>query len=1528
MKKLQQKFLWCASGFILVFPSAGFSASVSPTSQPLFLDSSVKHNIMLSIDDSGSMDWEVLFDNLKSDLYLDSDGNFIKNGVYSTSGYRYGYLFPNGYSDHYYTSTTKAGMMTNWGAVPPLRPYAFARSPDFNKSYYDPNVTYEPWPIYGGKLVGPDSTEYTTFGPASTSATRFDPLVSRTMKLFEDFTPPLADYSWQFYLSDNDMVCDNAGNSGSSCSSANIANYSDGSRYYRGSYYPATYYLKNTASSYTYDSSGGGGSVISPDYSQLFEAENYISEGSEFKKGTTLNSAGDMSASTYYSFSYISSDASYGNFIGVSNVSSSSPPRADSLPSVSTGEAVFDINLTGKVYIWIRRWFPSGNDDSVWLSIDGYGSSAIDALNNNGRWGTYGGQEWNGWIDSHSTSTSWVWEKWAVADLPASGVKKLRMRYRENRAFIDQVLVTTDSTITPAGQVVLSSSATKSYSCGDAIPSRYDEFVRKPGVYKFPAGSNIVALAPDGTCLEEYKITGTDTNVFANGATNTARTGVTVAQEKQNFANWFKYYRRRHQATRGAIGHSFQSIDGIRSGLFWINNQRSVSMFDMDKGTDVIGFLKDNYLHVGEGGTPLRDALHHAGSEYKKAGTITLQCQKNFTLLFTDGFNNNTLDEDIKNVDGTDKAAGAGNISYKAAAPFKDTNSNTLSDVSMLFYNSILRTDIPAGKVKTSSDCDLATHDSWLDCNPNLHMNTYTVGLGALGSSVYGKPRSDGGTYLKVKDAHNHHPTWPTITNDEDSTQVDDLYHAAVNGRGEMFNAQNPAALSVVLESALKDILSVIGSAATVTFNTASLKEESAVYSASFNSSAWTGDLHALDLDAKGNVLPYDADDPDYQGWSAESILRARIEKIYDDSIDDSEKDGRNIFTYSNNKTVRFDYDNLTATQKADFDVPDSSGTTAQDKVEYIKGKDISGLRSRSKSMGDIINSSPVYVGKPAQNYPDKDPFGEDLAGKRYSDFETAQKNRRAVVYVGSNDGMIHGFNANPRTDKDDSSTIIDDRGREVMAYIPNLIYSTTANSGLHYLTDPNYTHRYYVDQTPIAADVYFDGKWRTILVGGLRTGGKGIFALDVTTPDLFEAEQPAASSTTTPEYESLVLWEFDGGDDMGQQISTPIVAKMNSGDSDSWAVIFGNGFNSKSNTTKLYIVNVEPNSDHSVKFKTIDTQFTSSSTGGLTGGLSGVAVADVDGNGTADRIFAGDLNGNMWVFDVSSSNEGDWAVANKSGSSPAPLFTAKNSAGKVQPITAAPNLAFHPEKDGSDNLLVSFGTGKYLESGDPTNTDVQSVYVVWDKAKSSKSLTRSDLAPVYIEQSTTSVTVKDADGKDVTKTIDVRKTTEIKPGSVPKTGALVDWSSQSGWYMDFDAKTSTGADVATENGERLIVRPSIRNGFLVFNTLVPESDECGAGGHSWLMAMPLANGMTPSEPVFDLNNDGIVDSKDALVSGMGGFDAIVGSLNILGDNIYMSPSRTSSSGDGGSLTPIKVGADFGKSAEEGRIGWRELIPD
>ncbi len=548
------------------------------------------------------------------------------------------------------------------------------------------------------------------------------------------------------------------------------------------------------------------------------------------------------------------------------------------------------------------------------------------------------------------------------------------------------------------------------------------------------------------------------------------------------------------------------------------------------------------------------------------------------------------------------------------------------------------------------------------------------------------------------------------------------------------------------------------------------------------------------------------------------------------------------------------------------------------------------GFRERESLLGDIIHSSAIHIGAPAMKWPSGGVFPAGDAS--YSRFARDHKDRREIVAVGANDGMLHIFAA--------------EDGQELLAYLPGNLFSTAKREGYHYLTDPEYAHRYYVDGTPTVSDVYVSSRsssnpeWRTVLVGIQGSGGKGIFALDVTDPERL-LESNAANT---------VLWEFTSGDDphLGHTLARPTIAMLPNG---RWAAIMGNGYEHSATGTptsgqsELFVIFLDGGLDGEW---TLGRDYLRIPTGAGSvarrNGLSTPAVVDTDGDQVADRVYAGDLFGNVWAFDLSSSRSSDWKVA--SGSA---LFTTANR----QPIMTKPEIIRHPQMPTSGNqpnLMLFFGTGQYIVAGDNTTTDVQSFYGVWDRGDSG--LKRDDLVEqVFLREESGAGRVTDPDRWQELK-VDYKKAS---------TG------DRYGWYFDLPDK-----------GERVVTDARYRGGLVFFNTLVPTDPRpCAAGGTGWMMSVDALTGGAPIAPGFDFDEDGVVQVEgDTTTIGDDGRiekksvgysgkrykpkNGVPGGVSIIGDKRYTTGSET----DNASKIVIEA-LDPGQGQLEGRMSWEQL---
>ena len=954
--------------------------------------------------------------------------------------------------------------------------------------------------------------------------------------------------------------------------------------------------------------------------------------------------------------------------------------------------------------------------------------------------------------------------------------------------------------------------------------------------------------------------------VGTNGAPNS----------QQNYANWWTYYRKRDFIMKRAVSELiWNSESRMGLGTLWNNNGVGTAVQDMTNITDK-GNLLDALGRVNPvGGTPLRSLQRNVGKYFDRGDTGILSvnngttnnwgiansspilplasggaCQQNFNVLFSDGFWNSDGGFTEANNDGDNNTAWDG-------ASYADSFSNTLADVAMRYYETDLAT----------SFVDNVPTITGVDENSAQHLVTYTVAFGVDGTIT---PATTG-TDATGNPADPVAPfAWPQPVANT-STAVDDMRHAAWNARGEFLSARDPQTLISSLSAALESIADRTGSAAAVSFNSANLETNTLLFQSSFNTEAWSGDVKAFAID------PVDGSIATTETWSAGNRLDARNLGV----------SPRSVYTFNGLDGTRFGWNELTNAQKDDLrrnpDNTVANDTVAQARLAYIIGDQSNesggfNFRPRLSRLGDIIHSSPIFVGNTGVGYSDS------AAAAPYSTFTAGiVQSRIPSVYVGSNEGMLHGFDARD--------------GKELLAYIPNFLYSTNPAEGMHYLTDPSYAHNYFVDLTTTISDAYTKPSttsardWHTVLVGGVRGGGRGVFALDITDPSNFSNNNNSAAKT--------VMWEFDSTDDadLGFTFSKPLLVQMNN---DKWAVIFGNGYNATgaNGDASVFILMLEEGLDGVWNLGTDYYKLRTFSGDNVNrNGMASLIAADLNADKKMDRLYGGDLNGNLWAFDISSTSPSSWGTAYGTVANPDPLFTAQTP----QPITVKPEITrlttVTTTIDNKPNVMVYFGTGQYLVNGDLSNTDQQSYYGVWDAGDSNLSVNNLQ-AQVF---------GTDENSSDGTAT---RVSTNIPVYYVDSPNTSND---KYGWYFDLPA-----------TGERVINQAVLFGSTLLFTTIIPDDSDCSNnGGTGFIMAVNSQNGGPPVVPILDINNDGVVDSLDVTVnssisSGIQFSGSLPSEIALIGDNAYVSDSGSTA------INTIVLGDE--NANRNGRLSWRELV--
>jgi type IV pilus assembly protein PilY1 len=923
----------------------------------------------------------------------------------------------------------------------------------------------------------------------------------------------------------------------------------------------------------------------------------------------------------------------------------------------------------------------------------------------------------------------------------------------------------------------------------------------------YVAAQPAVAGTPGGYpgSFERVDIVPTRTS-YPRAATRSdcAGTSCTYDEEMTNFANWWSYYHTRLQSMKSAATRAFASVgDNRRVAYLSINNNTGSDFlnFDTFSGAQKTSWFSKLTHAKPNNSTPLRTALATAGRLYagKLNGSslngssvvdpMLYSCQRNFTILSTDGFWNESSNP--KQLDGS---TDIGDQDGALARPKLDGRStaNTLSDVAAYYRNTDLRIGVTGSAACTNASTGQDVCGNGDPQNAAQYMKTFTLGLGASGYMQF-RPdylSATSGDYFAVKEGATPNAAsgvctwqasgscnWPAPISNT-LTTIDDLWHAAVNGDGTYFSASDPTTLYTGLSSALAAIdVQTKAAAAATTSNPNVSAGDNQVFVSNFNSGEWSGDLQSQRIDTVTGIVNGSTAD-----WSARALLDT--------------KPGRTIYMFSGgapDKLKPFDWVSLSAAEKSYFSLSyvttpgqalsqfcsfgvycvsasDQAIAAGAPLVDFLRGdRSNEGpvsvparyFRERAFVLGDIVSSEAVYVKQASFAYTDGG----------YSAFKTAVANRQGMVYVGANDGMLHAF---------DSST-----GQELWAYIPTLMLPK-----LYRLADKEYAtrHEYFVDGTPAVQDVFIGGAWRTLLVGGLGAGGRGYYALDIT--------DPAAPKA---------LWEFTDSN-LGLTMGKPEIGKLRDG---RWAVFFASGYNNVSpgdGHGRLFVVNAADGS----LIRSIDTGAGSTAT---PSGLAHIRawVDDGDVDNTVQRVYGGDNLGNLWRFDVND-------IVGAPGYDAQRLATLMSPAGVAQPVTSRPELGLV-----GDIAMVFVGTGRYLGQSDLSDANVQSIYAVKDRLDTQDFGDPRAAANRFVKQTISAGTCP-ANTAVCTSSDVVRVNSNPQP---------VDLAVDGGWYVDLP-----------ETRERVNTDPQLALGTLVVNSNVIETGNvCKVGGSSYANFLDYRSG-------------------------------------------------------------------------------------
>jgi len=1069
--------------------------------------------------------------------------------------------------------------------------------------------------------------------------------------------------------------------------------------------------------------------------------------------------------------------------------------------------------------------------------------------------------------------------------------------------------------------------------------------------------------------------------------TQTKWPAMSVADKKQ-FAHWFTYWRSADLASRGmmarlvdTLGANHKDLLGkLRLGIFHakkVSGVKKVGVEFMNTETELVRALADIiYSQDNVFTTALLDYDFGGGrrgtysiwdpyatvdyfktqapyrDDPRDASSTVRSCRRNYEIVLTPDYTGLRRDN-AKLVIPRSTAQYSGNYDALLGAPYADNYSNTLGDVGAYGWATDL-IGLENNLLKSKYDQQTAQH-----------LVRYVIGPSDVG--IVFNQRF--GSYDAALDYLTAHPAseWPY---DPGTTPllgpalIDELWHMALNSRGYFYGGENVSDALDKLLLSLNDILVNNVSGSSVATNTTSLSAGSLIYQATVESD-WKGHLRAFPIiehvvqNTNTKYLTIDYANP---LWDLAEFVSdpTKTRKIFTFNRDAGVMASAS-FKWASIGTVAQDY------LKSAFptDVAADKTTKAAALLNYLRGvgtcEDGSGticnavvgdsataysFRRRSLNrgntlpynaatnanghnvLGDIANSSPWLVPPPAAGISNVDYPG-------YNAHRILNKDRKKVLYVGANDGMLHAVLAE---DSDAASA-----GSELFAYVPSFVMSD-----LHHLANSGYAHRYYVDGSPFSAEVDLKGDgtgWSTVLAGGVNRGGKGYYLLNVTDPVNLSDDSVGAAK--------VFLWEFANSDDADLHYTFNMPAVFTEGNirggqsrqivlmnNNKWALVVGNGYPEDADKQAclfiLYLSGPDAVSKawvHGTHYRKICAGSTSyAGSGGIgTNGLSTPAPYDSNGDGKVDLIYAGDLNGNVWRFDVTGA-ENTWAVA-YSGH---PLFIAKNSDSIRQPIIAPPIVAARTIGTRA-GFQVLFGTGKFIENQDIVNNSTQSFYGIWDRgvgvwgADADTSYAEIGRGNLYQQTTVFNTSYTPSIRTQTARNSVTYCSSDVTRDNCPEGSYL-------GWYWDMLGDDVSG-NTTTPLGERMTGLANLVSGVIIFNTFYPgletyidvngatqkRLDPCQYGGNGWIMGLNAENGyMEDQFAVFDINLDGVIAGNEAKSAGVKVGAAIGGTAFArgLGDSqigIYSPTGKDTT----GSANPITV---QGNPSTSGRVSWYELV--
>lgn len=995
---------------------------------------------------------------------------------------------------------------------------------------------------------------------------------------------------------------------------------------------------------------------------------------------------------------------------------------------------------------------------------------------------------------------------------------------------------------------------------------------------------------------------------------------------------------------------------------------------------------------IAYGGTPLHDMMKRAGEYMMTTGTWNpyakvpgtqetplLACRKSFQIFMTDGewngyttgaSNHGSVDnaDGLSRTlpDGTSYATGTSNDQTRV---YRDAYGNStlsmLADYAFHYWATDLQTGIanevrPIIRVPGAVTYGSTSLQEYWNPRNNpatwQNLTTYTISFGSgAAPSTTTAPRWGwdttqrwySGDYPGLVDGT---VAWGNPMSSTDAVRKD-LWHMAINSRGRYILATNATELQTAFSEILNQILLDTSTPiAAISASTQTARADTLAFIAGYTGGTWNGDLRGYSVNTNGTISPTVI-------WNAANQLgddtslphtNRKIFTQYQDGTAatfDSLAGGKS-FNWGDLSTTQqvelhkgLHWEDLTATQKTDYTTEVTNltalGTSnpALATVAYIRGQrsqEVTNggtLRNRTSRLGDIVNSSPWFVGAPASGY----------QIDSYKTFRQNNSTRLPMVYVGSNDGMLHGFAA--QTIRTNGVTTLQD-GTEKMAYIPRGVLPN-----LKTLTAPAYTHRYFVDGKPFTGDFYNSGdsSWKTALVGTLAGGGKGFFVLDVTNPAGFATATAAnvAAMVITDKTDSFTP-SADVGlpaatwSDIGHMYSPPTqsssnvarvvqVTKLNN---NRWAVLLGNGINSTDETASLLIQYLDGDKEL--------VKLTADATVGAGNGLSNPQVIDLNGDEKADIAYAGDIKGNLWKFDLTSATPANWSVA----FSGQPLFVAKGdvsgsaTTGDAQSIMAAPTWVYNRvvTANGTINgINLIFGTGRDVTASDPASTAVQTLYSVWDNTHISNTFNSTTGVSTVVLTGGTVVPSSASGGRSSLQAITQTSTTTASAGQFMTTSTTTfnytGTGAKRGWFFNLPVAGERALNAFTVLDKRLIAMPTVKP---MLGSQTSSSDEscepAATPAENFMTVLDATTGLPyQKRPFFDTNADNAFNASDVANASR----VVTGA-----DPMLFIPTKTSKAFETGfKLVSSRPGTGQGQGRTIGgatldipvRISWRHL---